>query len=161
MLELQYKSPEIETASRDGASLLLIADVTKPHQLFQGQSLKVKTGVAIKSDQHVFAVPLQENNRVGLIMGSGVELLETEGDEIEVTIWNRNHQGQQRMIEIMPDMPLAQLVIMPKYCHDSAHIGDAEKKPPAASKTGTGKPGRPAKPKPAAAEAKPKTGTDD
>lgn len=115
MFEIQYKSPEIEAAGKDSTSLILVADLAKPHQLFQGQILKVKTGVAIKSDQLVFACPLPELNQLGLVMGSGVELLQTEGDEIEVLLWNRNQQGQQRMIEILPKMPIAQLTVMPRY----------------------------------------------
>lgn len=163
MFELQYRTPEIKDASKDATSLVLVADLTKPHQLFQGQSVKVKTGVAIKSDQHVFAVPLPELNRIGLVMGSGVELLDTEaGGEIEVLLWNRNQQGQQRMIEILPKMPIAQLTVMPRYCDtsDETNVKAPEEKiPTAASKATPGKRGPKPKQKPAA-EAESKTGTD-
>ena len=97
----------------------------------------------------------RELNQLGLVMGSGVELLDTEdGNEVEILLWNRNQQGQQRMIEVIPKMPIAQLTVMPKYCADSS-----EKKPAAASNATPGKRGPKPKQKPVA-EAESKTGTD-
>lgn len=158
MFEIDYRTPEIKQRALDGMDLVLTADIPAPIKLFQGQSKAIATGVAIKSDQHVFAVPLRELNEIGLVMGSGIELLDTaEGDKIELTVWNRNQQGTPRMIEILPGMAIAQLSVMPKYCHDAETV-QAEKKPAAASKTGTGKRGP--KPKAAAAETGVKTGTD-
>lgn len=117
MFKKDYKSPQIEAASHDGALQLLVADVPADYQLYQGQQLLVKTGVAIRSDQYVFAVPLTELNHMGLVLGTGIELLETGQDsgEIEVLLYNRNNPGQQRMIPITPLMPIAQLVVMPAY----------------------------------------------
>lgn len=147
MLDIKYISPEIEEASTPDNRLYLTANIAKPVTLFQAQSMKVSTGVAIKSDQLVFAVPTIENNHMGLIPGSGVELLDTsEGGEIELFLWNRNVPGQQRSIEIVPGMRIAELVVMPRY--------NLEKKPEAPAKTDKGagttgaakSPGRPKKP---------------
>ena len=135
MLKLQYRTPELEEKSKGENKIYLVANIGKAHQLFQGQSLSVLTGVAIKSDQHVFASPLPDLNKLGLVMGSGMEKLDTEGKEVEIVIWNRNQQGQQRMIEITPGMQIAELVVMPKYCE-----GLTEKSPVEKVDTGQEKP---------------------
>ena len=110
MLKLKHRTKEIEELSKDN---LLIADIDKPIKLFQGQSVRIKTGTAIETDQHAFAVPTKGNNELGLCLGSGMELL-SDG-VIEVTLWNRNHQGTPRMIEIKPNDVVAELVVMAKY----------------------------------------------
>ena len=113
MLKIDFKSPAIQEKSISVDGLVLVADVPKPIKLFQGQRLKVKTGVALKTDNHAMAVPLPCNNEMGLIMASGFELVSDKDGEIELFLLNRNNPGSPRMIEITPMMPLARLVFMP------------------------------------------------
>lgn len=146
MLDIQFKTESIKEASNKGGRILLTANIDKPVNLFQAQSLSIKTGLAVKSDQLVFAAAIPENNKLGLIPGGGVELLDcTEGEEVELLVWNRNVPGQQRMIEITPGMPLAELVVMPRYQSGEKPEAPA-KTDKGAGKTGAAKsPGRPKK----------------
>ena len=113
MFEVEYKSPEIEARSVKNGKIFVTAELPKPHTLFQAQSILVKTGIAIKSDQSVIAVPTPENNKLGLVFGYGIEVIECDGSEIELTVWNRNVPGQQRQVEIVPGMELGYLMVMP------------------------------------------------
>lgn len=113
MLKIDFRNPEIEKKSITEDGLILVADVPQSIKLFQGQRLKVKTGVALKTDNHAMAVPLRGNNEIGLIMASGFEFVSDKEGEIELYLLNRNNPGSPRMIEISPMMPIARLIFMP------------------------------------------------
>jgi len=113
MFKIECRTPEIQEKSIQGDSIILVADVPQVVKLFQGQRLKVKTGIAINTDNHAFAVALRGRNSEGLVLACGMELVSDQEGEIEILLWNRNAPGTPRMIEIIPQMPVAQLLIMP------------------------------------------------
>jgi len=113
MFDIKFRTPEIQEKGLKGDSLVLVADIPQTVKLFQGQRLKVKTGVAMKTDNHAFAMALRGNNEMGLVLACGMELVSDQDGEVEILMWNRNAQGTPRMIEITPMMPIAQLLFMP------------------------------------------------
>jgi len=102
-----------KTSGSAGIDLCACTDDDEPWYIYPGQTIKVKTGIAIHlNDQGYAAIALPRSGlgSNGLILGNTIGLIDSDYQgEIILSLWNRSADP----IKILPMQRIAQLIVVP------------------------------------------------